>query len=54
MLEKLEDDGFDAQLIFDDKTTLHVSGKINKHNTYAYWVLIAHMYITTWIHMYIK
>ena len=33
MQEKLEDDGFDDRLIFSDKATFHVNGKVNKHNT---------------------
>ena len=31
--EKLEDDGFDDRLVFNDEATFHVNGKVNKHNT---------------------
>ena len=33
MLGKLEDDGFVDRLNFSDEATLHICGKVNKHNT---------------------
>ena len=29
----LEEDGFDARLVFSDEATFHVTGKVKKHNT---------------------
>ena len=31
--QKMEDDGFDDRLDFNDEATFHVNGKVNKHNT---------------------
>ena len=33
MQAMLEEDGFDDRLVFSDKATFHLTGKVNKHNT---------------------
>ena len=33
MQQKMEDDGFDDQLVFSDEATFHINGKVKKHNT---------------------
>ena len=33
MQAMLEEDGFDDRLVFSDEATVHLTGKVNKHNT---------------------
>ena len=33
MQQKMEDDGFDDQLVFRNEAIFHINGKVNKHNT---------------------
>ena len=33
MQAMLEEHGFDDRLVFSDKATFHLTGKVNKHNT---------------------